>query len=879
MGEKDVKKNVAIVFGITNDFVFALANVLIGMKRHCKPFWDDIIVYHDGINEKEIAAVNSIISCKFIYFDENLFNDKAIHSEALKDYSLLTLARFECFALLKEYHKVIWHDVDILVQKDFSYLMEYGDQSGYAATQSTEFRMEQNFFGIMPGYDMLSYLYNAGILVLSDKLPNPDELHIYCYNTFNRYAEKLRFNDQAVLNMLIQDYGIDVELIDLDKYCCHPNTKSYKDAAIIHAYGKNKFWNSLRLERQFPEWLHNNTEWENIKWSFEPKELSDYPKVSVIMSIYDRTEYMDEAVQSILQQSFSDFEFIIVVEKSPVQKWVCDKLEAYGDKRIVVIPNKEKVGFPASLNYGLEIAKGMYIARMDDDDISLPDRFEKEVRYLDTHKDISIVGCWIQMFGHERKIEQRPETHEKLKVWAIKENPMFHPTVMIRKKDIDLHGFRYDPKCLTEDYDLWLRMMGKCKFANIPEVLHKFRASGKNATAYKAQKVLECHLDLMKRNLKENLKLDFSQDEMLLLRQETIVYECFNSDDMKALRNTVIKDIYTANKEIGFYDEVDLERYLGQVDLGLKTKIKEGMKPYPRIYNVLRKLYRGFFRKDSIPQTVQSHSLAWRIKTRLLPPSSRSFHNRIQVLEDIQNRNTDLINKQEVLIYGIDELIRRELWENRAGIWGLYCMESGACGPGLYEEFMRTLLYKDYVSAMHVLTPLLHSVPFNSVMDLNCREGTWLYSLKMLGIQRLGKHGCLFQKKSFIWELLDCEEQVDASEKYDLAISVLTEKSDISENEDMQIVKILCKASDIILFDVKADIHEDNMKTVEDRLDYWKQEFMLQGYYYYDLRPYFIEDWEILPEHKWSICIFITSEHYDQVVSKIEDNWEKLSIV
>ena len=92
------KKDVAIVFGITSNYAFALANVLIGMKNHCDLFWDDIIVYHDGISEEEQGLLNQILPCKFILFDDSLFNDEAIHAEGLKGYSLLTFARFECFS-------------------------------------------------------------------------------------------------------------------------------------------------------------------------------------------------------------------------------------------------------------------------------------------------------------------------------------------------------------------------------------------------------------------------------------------------------------------------------------------------------------------------------------------------------------------------------------------------------------------------------------------------------------------------------------------------------------------------------------------------------------------------------------------------------------
>jgi len=857
-----MKKKVAIVFGITSNYTFALANVLIGMKKHCKPCWDDIIVYHDGINEEEQKAINSILPCKFVLFDESMFNDEAIHSEALKSYSLLTLARFECFGLLEEYHKVVWHDVDILVQKDFSALLNYGDVSGYAATQSPIFRMEQNFYGIMPGYNMLSLLYNAGILVLSDMLPTPSELRIYCYNTFNQHAPKLRYNDQSVLNMMIQDYKIDVEIIDLDMYCCHPDTPTYKDAAIIHAYGNGKFWNSDRLERQFPEWHENNREWLNIRTALLSKRENTAPTVSVLMSIYERTDYIQEAVRSILNQTFSDFEFIIVVEHSPFKEQICNELKKFNDERIVVVSNKTKLGFSASLNVGLEIARGKYIARMDDDDISMPDRFEKQVRFLDTHPDITMVGSWIQIFGREHKEEHRPESHEELMVWAIKENPMFHPTVMIRKADIDLHGFIYDPEWLTEDYDLWMRMMEKCKFANIPEVLHHFRASSQNATVTKAQRVLECHLDIMRRTLRTNLGLEFSRDEMLLLRTPSVIHECFNSDDMENLRKDTIQRIYRANDEKKVYNDELLQKYLGVVKLDLKTDTKLRLKKYPWLYEKVRAVYRWLFKKDDqIPKTPSEHSLLARIKMRLLPPSSRSFHVRMAQLEEkidgqgvIIRQQMDKSYMQEQRIIWVDELIRRLMMENSAGFWGLYhtnANQSGITRPGLEDEAMRVHLFKEYTSAIHVLRLLNKWLNLSAITgNPEKQENAWTIAAETLGIQVL--------------------EDVHAKDN-GLVISV----SNVLYGEDNFDERIhrcasLCSKGDLVLFATKPENKKTGAQEIEDNLKCWKQEFDLNGYCYYDLRPYINQDWEIIQEHKYSMCLFIKEDLFDEITDRMK---------
>ena len=113
------------------------------------------------------------------------------------------------------------------------------------------------------------------------------------------------------------------------------------------------------------------------------------PLVSVIMSIFKRVSFLDEAIESVLNQTFANFELLIVVEYSEEQENINNYIfKKFKDKRIRIINNKERLGFAESLNVGIKSAKGKYIARMDDDDISLPLRFEKQVNFLEKNKDI-----------------------------------------------------------------------------------------------------------------------------------------------------------------------------------------------------------------------------------------------------------------------------------------------------------------------------------------------------------------------------------------------------------------------------------------------------------------------------------------------------------
>ncbi len=130
--------------------------------------------------------------------------------------------------------------------------------------------------------------------------------------------------------------------------------------------------------------------------------MSENPKVSVIMSVYNGDKYLREAIESILNQTFTDFEFIIVNDGSTDNS--LEIIESYDDERIKTINNKKNIGLTKSLNKALKFAKGKYIARQDADDVSLPNRFEKQVEYLDSHPEVALVGTSVYLIDENGKI-------------------------------------------------------------------------------------------------------------------------------------------------------------------------------------------------------------------------------------------------------------------------------------------------------------------------------------------------------------------------------------------------------------------------------------------------------------------------------------------
>ena len=200
------------------------------------------------------------------------------------------------------------------------------------------------------------------------------------------------------------------------------------------------------------------------------------PKVSVILSFFNDEKYIGEAIKSVLAQTFTDFEFLIINDGSIDGS--LEIVKSFVDKRIKIIQNPKNLGFTKSLNIGLTKARGEYVARMDSDDICFPQRFERQVKYLDENLKVVLVGCWVEFIdpdGNSTGIKKFPTKNSEIKKVLISFLPFRHPTLMIRKKVLDEVGFYDESFVFAQDYELILRIAAKFLVANLPEVLLKYR--------------------------------------------------------------------------------------------------------------------------------------------------------------------------------------------------------------------------------------------------------------------------------------------------------------------------------------------------------------------------------------------------------------------
>jgi glycosyltransferase involved in cell wall biosynthesis len=190
--------------------------------------------------------------------------------------------------------------------------------------------------------------------------------------------------------------------------------------------------------------------------------MKSEPTISVIMPVYNVEKYLAEAVDSILSQSFDDFEFIIVDDGSSDNTFAMVKEYAAKDSRITAIKNEKNLGIVKSLNKALEIAKGRYIARMDGDDICLPDRFKVQVEYLDNHSDIALVYSDPIFIDENSRIMCRPFRPPFDLVIRLIEphrcNFVPHDSVMFRRSILSVLGGYNETYKGAEDADMWVRM-------------------------------------------------------------------------------------------------------------------------------------------------------------------------------------------------------------------------------------------------------------------------------------------------------------------------------------------------------------------------------------------------------------------------------------
>ncbi len=199
------------------------------------------------------------------------------------------------------------------------------------------------------------------------------------------------------------------------------------------------------------------------------------PLITVILPVHNGAQYLREAIDSILAQTYDNFELLIINDHSTDETVTI--VTGYTDHRIRLINARERLKLAGALNLGMREARGEFLARMDADDIAQPKRLLIQKEFLENHAGIGLCGTWVLLFPKAfQKIERYPTNEEEVHAFSLFHSPFAHPTVMMRRSWFALHNLWYDVNFYpTEDFDLWSRALEHFPGANIAEALLHYR--------------------------------------------------------------------------------------------------------------------------------------------------------------------------------------------------------------------------------------------------------------------------------------------------------------------------------------------------------------------------------------------------------------------
>ncbi len=562
-----MKKEKNAIF-LADTRAFLIAHVLLQIKDTNPDLFDEAIIYHQNMSNKDMEIIGKIIPCRFVNYNTDKLPDKLFEvNDNFKRFTKFMFARYEMFNYLDEFDNIVWMDTDILIQGSLKELVQKAQKTGIAmlcedqknkSAKSTDIN-RTNFTKPIFGYNMNCPLFCSGTIVINKKLPKYQQVTEYLYNKTIEYADYLSLPDQGILNLMVQDFNYSVVPIgDNGLYGIYPYIgRDCSKAIFVHSWGKNKFWNSWYLFNLFPKWKYYYNKWIALGGKKVIKEFK--PDISVLIPVYKpKIEYFKMQLDSLINQmqnsyeNYTNFEIIIVTEPFDLDK-LDDLVNSFNDPRIRVIKNKERKGIAGSLNIGMKAALGKYIARVDDDDICTKDRLFKQYTYLESNPDINLCTSNYEYFGdmNEGRITLEKEMSH---AWSIFTCPFDHPTIMFRKDFFINNQLFYDERrSHVEDWELWLRAYDKgLVVGNINEVLYYHRWY--NGQAGQNEKTITMMRELVKKNFaKLNVKL--SSDDLLIVAPWQGKISSEKIPRLTAIFNEALEN----NKKLKLYDQKSLK--------------------------------------------------------------------------------------------------------------------------------------------------------------------------------------------------------------------------------------------------------------------------------------------------------------------------------
>ena len=290
------------------------------------------------------------------------------------------------------------------------------------------------------------------------------------------------------------------------------------------------------------------------------------PRVTVLLPTFQSENYLQETLESILSQTFQDFELLIVDDGST--DGTRSLIQRFTDARIKTLDGPKR-GLAEALNFGMHQAVGEYVARIDADDLMASQRLEKQVAYMDSHPRTAICGGWQQYFGRSTYLHAPPASPEQCKANLLFRCDLCHSTLMLRKKVLLENHLLYNPEFAAEDFELWTRVLDYGEIVDLPEILGYYREDGRSITSIKKEQLIVQQGEIVAATLKRNLdiRLTPKQTEYFIGWVNPFFdarYGVPREERERAWQDLkqILTLIYQRNHEVRYYDEQALLRAL-----------------------------------------------------------------------------------------------------------------------------------------------------------------------------------------------------------------------------------------------------------------------------------------------------------------------------
>ena len=253
-----MEKKTAIVFGLTSNHIFAVATVIMDLKKYSPLIADEIVIFSDlEIKKRDKNILTKFFPIKFLVYDFPIEKVNIFNQSTLSYFSKMCFSKYECLRLLNEYKTVMWLDYDIVITRDISDLMQESI-FGIKMMSSPGCTVLNQLHEPVADYDMYATAICASTFVFHDNLKDFNEMYEFCYLKLFKYAKYLHLGEQAIFDFMIQEFKIEYENIDVNSYSLHPSECDLSNnAKILHAFGQPKFWNGLNNQ----QWNDNYLQW------------------------------------------------------------------------------------------------------------------------------------------------------------------------------------------------------------------------------------------------------------------------------------------------------------------------------------------------------------------------------------------------------------------------------------------------------------------------------------------------------------------------------------------------------------------------------------------------------------------------------------------